>query len=100
MHEDPHAMIDPKGLRYEVGNVSILQSVQRNGLRACPDCTQTGMCAGGALMPAEAQPSGTEGRQSSAMGSHKTARTVRDEDEGGAKVRTPDASAGGHVSCA
>ena len=49
MHEDPHAAIDSKGLQHEVGNVSVPQYVQRNGLKAYPDCIQTGMYASGAL---------------------------------------------------
>ena len=33
MRENPHAVIDLEGLQHEVGNVSVLQSVQRNGLK-------------------------------------------------------------------
>ncbi|MDG7037844.1 MAG: hypothetical protein JRN37_01585, partial [Nitrososphaerota archaeon] len=48
-----------------------------------------------ALIPPEAQLSGLERRQNSAMGSSKTAQTVRDEGEKEAKVRTPQALAVG-----
>ena len=88
VHENPHAAIDPKGLRHEVGNVSVPQSEQRNGFKTHPDCMQTGMYASGALIPTEMQLSGLERRQNSAMGSRKTVRTVRDEGENGAKART------------
>ena len=77
----PHAMICPEGLRHEVGNVSVPQSWQRNGQKAYLDCMQTGMHANGALIPTEAQLSGLERRQNPVMGSRKTVRTVRDEDE-------------------
>ncbi len=30
--------IDPEGLPYQVGNIPIPQSVQRNGIRMHPDC--------------------------------------------------------------
>ncbi len=56
---------------------------------ACPDCMQTGMHARGALIPPEGQRSGLELLQDSVIGSRKTVRTVRDEDESGAKARTP-----------
>ncbi|MCL4340068.1 MAG: hypothetical protein M1388_02925 [Thaumarchaeota archaeon] len=56
---------------------------------------QTGMYARRALIPPEAQLSGLERRQNSAMGSSKTAQTVRDEGEKEAKVRTPQALAVG-----
>ena len=88
MHENPHAAIDPKGFRHEVGGASVPQSEQRNGLKTYPDCMQTGTHASGALTPTEAQLSGLERRQNSAMGSRKTVRTARDEDESEAKVRT------------
>ena len=77
----PHAMICPEGLQHEVGNISVPQSWQRNGQKVYPDCMQTGMHASGALIPTEAQPSGLERRQNSVIGSSKTVRTVRDEDE-------------------
>ncbi|MDG7041288.1 MAG: hypothetical protein JRN66_08550, partial [Nitrososphaerota archaeon] len=48
-----------------------------------------------ALIPPEAQLSGLERRQNSAMGSSKTVQTVRDEGEKEAKVRTPQALAVG-----
>ena len=51
MHENPHDTTDPKGLRHEVGNVPVPQSVQRNGpigisrlrasLSACKGSTDT-----------------------------------------------------------
>ena len=91
----PHAVIDPEGLRHEVGNVSVLQSWQRNGQRAYLDCMQTGMHACGSVIPTEAQLSGLERRQNSVIGSRKTVMTVRDEGENGAKVRTPHALAVG-----
>ena len=81
MHRNPHAAIDPQGLQHEVGNVSVPQAVQRNGLKAYPDCIQTVMYASGALIPTETQLSGLERRQNSVMGSRKTVGTVRDEDE-------------------
>ena len=56
---------------------------------------QTGMHAGGSLIPTEAQLSGLERRQNSVIGSRKTVMTVRDEGENGAKVRTPHALAVG-----
>ncbi|MCL4340203.1 MAG: hypothetical protein M1388_03610 [Thaumarchaeota archaeon] len=56
---------------------------------------QTGMHARRALIPPEAQLSGLERRQNSAMGSSKTVQTVRDEGEKEAKVRTPQALAVG-----
>ena len=95
MHENPHDTTDPKGLRHEVGNVPVPQSVQRNGPMAYSDCMQTGMHARGALIPLKRQRSGLERPQNSVMGSCKTVWTVRDEDEISAKVRTPDASARG-----
>ncbi len=95
MRENPHETTDPKGLRHEVGNVSVPQSGKRNGPQAYPDCMQTGMHARGALIPPERQRPGLERPQDSVMGSRKTVRTVRDEGESGAKVRTPDASARG-----
>ena len=95
MRENPHETTDPKGLRHEVGNVSVPQSGKRNGPQAYPDCMQTGMYARGALIPPERQRSGLERPQDLVMGSRKTVRTVRDEGENGAKVRTPDASARG-----
>ena len=91
----PHAVIDPEGLRHEVGNVSVLQSWQRNGQKAYPHCMQTGMHACGSVIPTEAQRSGLERRQNSVIGSRKTVMTVRDEGENGAKVRTPHALAVG-----
>ena len=87
MHENPHAVIDPEGLQHEVGNVSVLQSDQRNGQKAYSHCMRTRMHAGGSLIPTEAQPSGLERRQNSVTGSRKTVMTVRDEGENGAKVR-------------
>jgi hypothetical protein len=48
---------------------------------------QTGMHAGGSLIPTEAQPSGLGRRQNSVMGSRKTVSTVGDEGEKVAKVR-------------
>ncbi len=95
MRGNPHETTDPKGLRHEVGNVSVPQSGKRNGPQAYPDCMQTGMHARGALIPPERQRPGLERPQDSVMGSRKTVRTVRDEGESGAKVRTPDASARG-----
>jgi hypothetical protein len=53
------------------------------------------MYARRALIPPEAQLSGLERRQNSAMGSSKTVQTVRDEGEKEAKVRTPQALAVG-----
>ena len=87
MHRNPHAAIDPQGLQHEVGNVSVPQSVQRNGLKAYPNCIQTVMYASGALIPTETQLSGLERRQNSVMGSRKTVSTVGDESEKVAKVR-------------
>jgi hypothetical protein len=56
---------------------------------------QTGMHARGALIPPEGQRSGLERPQDSVIGSRKTVRTVRDEDESGAKARIPQALAVG-----
>ena len=53
------------------------------------------MYASGALIPTEAQLSGLGRRQNSVIGSCKTAPTVRNEGENGAKVRTPHALAVG-----
>ena len=50
---------------------------------------QTVMHASGTLIPTEAQLSGLGRRQNSVIGSCKTAPTVRNEGENGAKVRTP-----------
>ena len=91
----PHAVIDPEGLRHEVGNVSVLQSWQRNGQKAYPHCMQTGKHACGSVIPTEAQLSGLERRQNSVIGSSKTVLTVRDEGENGEEVITPHALAVG-----
>jgi hypothetical protein len=88
VHENPHDTIDPKGLRHEVWNIPVPQSMQRNGSATYPDCMQTGMHAKGALIPLKTQLPGLERRQNSVMSSRKTVWTVRDEDESGAKVRT------------
>ena len=85
MHENPHEATEPKELRHEVGNVSVPQSRQRNGLKAYPDCMQRGMYATGALIPTKTQLPGLGRRQNSAMGSRKTVKSVRIEDESGAK---------------
>ena len=98
MHRNPHAAIDPQGLQHEVGNVSVPQSVQRNGLKAYPNCIQTVMYASGALIPTETQLSGLERRQNSVMGSRKTVRTVRDEDEKRSKSENPTSLSCGSMS--
>ncbi|MCL4420961.1 MAG: hypothetical protein M1477_04665 [Candidatus Thermoplasmatota archaeon] len=62
-------------------------------MKACPDCMQTVMHASGTLIPTEAKLSGLERRQNSVIGSRKTIRTVKGEDESEAKVRTSEALA-------
>ena len=94
----PHAVIDPEGLRHEVGNVSVLQSWQRNGQRAYLDCMQTGMHACGSVIPTEAQLSGLERHQNSVIGSRKTVMTVRDEDEKRSKSENPTCFSCGSMS--
>ena len=81
VHENPHATIEPMGLLHEVGDVSVPQSEQRNGVKAYPDCIQSGMYASGAPIPTEMQLSGLERRQNSVICSCKTVRTVRNESE-------------------
>ena len=98
VHENPHAAIDPKGFRHEVGGASVPQSEQRNGLKTYPDCMQTGTHASGALTPTEAQLSGLERRQNSVMGSSKTVRTVRDEDDKRSKSENPTSFSCGSMS--
>ena len=95
MHESPHAVIGPKGLHHEVGECPRSAVWVEEWIKTYPDCMQTGMYARRALIPPEAQLSGLERRQNSAMGSSKTAQTVRDEGEKEAKVRTPQALAVG-----
>ncbi|MCL6002426.1 MAG: hypothetical protein M0Z77_04835 [Thermoplasmatales archaeon] len=53
VHENPHDATVQKGLRHEVGNASVPQSMQGNGSKAYLDCMQTGMCVMGALIPPE-----------------------------------------------
>ena len=53
--ENPHEPIDPKGLRHEVGNAPVPQSVQKNGIMAYPNCMQAGdACKGNTDIPKEA----------------------------------------------
>ena len=64
-------------------------------IKTHPDCIQTGMYAGGALIPKEAQLSGLESHKNLVIVSRKTVRTVLDENESGANVRTSHALAVG-----
>lgn len=93
LRKNPHEPIAPKGLRHEVGNVFIPQSLQRNGSETCPDCMQTGMHAKGTLISLKRQRSGLERPQNSVIGFRKTVQTVRNEGKNEEKARTSEASA-------
>ena len=98
MHENPHAVIDPEGLQHGGWECLRPAVLAEEWIKTHPDCIQTGMYATGALILTDAQLSGLERRQNSVMGSSKTVRTVRDEDDKRSKSENPTSFSCGSMS--